>query len=248
MEKWLKCWQCGHETPQERRFYQNFWRAPELFTKKDDGSVREKLYASLISTHAMYICTRCQAPNYYVHEYWPTGYGAEPATNESCATQESQEFLESIRKKGVWDKDKLFRIYHYPQFGEEVFPEWTKQLPTPLMNLVWEVYAAQYNGLNRLALMGIRAIVDVFAVAKLGDVGSFNKKLKGLKEGGHVSNTQYSALEILVDSGNASAHRGFSPAPEQVSACLEVVESIFFFEGPNHTLSSLRDATPQRQC
>jgi len=240
MEIWLNCWNCEHETIQERKHYERFYRVQEFFSKEPNGTVKDKVYAGLIASHAFYICKKCEAPNYYVHEYWPTE--GEP----EAGAQESVEFQKSIRERGVWDKQKLFRVYHFPTFHHNPMPEWTKELPEDLMRLFWETYAARKNSLTTLCAMGIRAVIDVFAVAKVGDIGGFSKKLNKLKTEGHLSESQFSTLATVIEVGNAAAHRGYFPTPEQIDACLAVLEAIFFFEIQNKELEILKGSIPGR--
>lgn len=242
METWLLCWNCEHETPQERMHYEIFYRVQGIFSKKLDGTVKDKYFIGFDASHAFYKCTKCSAPNYYVHEYRPPKYFPESSHHEYMS-----DFRNSIRDKGVWDEERLFNIYHYPSFGGSAVPEWTNELPEELMKLLWEIYAAKKKGLNTLCAMGIRAVIEVFAVSKLGDIGGFAKKLAKLRASGHVSDAQYNILSIITEAGNAAAHRGFSPTSDQVGACLEVLEAIFFFEIKNNELRGLEAATPKRK-
>lgn len=110
METWLLCWNCEHDTLQERKHYDKFYRTQEIFSKELSGSVKMKYYGPLLSSHAFYKCKKCGAPNYYVHEYWPS------EKESGSSTQEAIEFHNSIDNSGKWDKDKLFHIYHFPIF------------------------------------------------------------------------------------------------------------------------------------
>lgn len=59
------------------------------------------------------------------------------------------------------------------------------------MLIFWETYRAFWTGLNWLAMIGIRTIVEEYANRKLGDIGGFAKKIKILHEKGYINNTQF---------------------------------------------------------
>jgi hypothetical protein len=50
-----------------------------------------------------------------------------------------------------------------------------------------ETYAALHANSKRLALMGARALVDLFMNATIGDIGGFQRKLQKLVEEGYLS-------------------------------------------------------------
>ena len=240
MKNWLYCWQCGHLTPQERLHYELFYRVQEIIQKESDGSIKQKLYAPLISSNAFHKCEKCGAPNFHIQEFWPTEETQEEANKEST------DFQESIKKTGTWKKDKLFREYHFPTFQENQIPEWSKNLSGNLMTTIWEIYAAKQHGLYTLCAIGIRTAIDIFAVDKIGDVGGFGKKLDALQEKGHISKSQKDVLSIVIEAGNAAAHRGFSPARDQIEECLKTLDSIFHFEVKNNKMLELKNTTPAK--
>lgn len=240
MEKWLNCWSCTHDTLQNRMYYVNHYRLQNLFNKNDDGAVCEDLIMPMISTHGFYICKKCSAPNYYIHEYYPI------EKDTDTFEEESLEIRKAFETCGEWRKDKLFNIYHYPSFSVEPYPSWTKELPEDLMRLTWEVYTARKQGMYTLAMMGIRTIIDKFATDKVGDVGGFAQKLKKLVKEGFISQQQKNILETLVEAGSAAAHRGFMPTAEQVQECFSTLEALFFFEIKNKEIDLLNLNIPSR--
>lgn len=103
----------------------------------------------------------------------------------------------------------------------QTLPEWLPKLPTDAQALMLEVHAASAAGLHALAAMGIRAVVDVVCKDQLGgDAGSFAAKIKALRDAGHMTEVQHTALLAVVDAGHAAAHRGFIPDPGSVRAMM----------------------------
>lgn len=80
-----------------------------------------------------------------------------------------------------------------------------------------------------------------------GDAGTFVAKLKALRDAGHMAEVQYEAMLVVVDAGNAAAHRGHIPAPDSVRAMLGALEhllqSLYVLKD---VASELSRATPKR--
>ncbi|WP_196800525.1 DUF4145 domain-containing protein [Thioalkalivibrio sp. AKL10] len=89
-----------------------------------------------------------------------------------------------------------------------------------------EVYSAIHAKAQALSAMGLRALLDMYIVRKIGDNGTFRQKLDKLQESGFLSAAQVVQLEPALDIGHAAAHRGFFPPPETLEFALDVVESL----------------------
>jgi len=104
-------------------------------------------------------------------------------------------------------------------------PEWLSKLPDTAQVLMREVHLAMAAELYALSAMGIRAVVDVISVDLLaGDAGSFKAKLDGLAKAGHLLPSQHSALNAVIEAGNAAAHRGFAPTRDAAQVMLDALE------------------------
>lgn len=131
--------------------------------------------------------------------------------------------------------------------GQQV-PAWLGKLPQEARILMNEIYAAMYVGTYALPAMGIRAVVDVVSKEVLkGDIGTFRKKLDGLRDAGHLTPAQHDALDAVVDAGNAAAHRGFTPSTEALASMLAAVSHLLhaIYVMPEST-RLLRAGTPAR--
>lgn len=104
------------------------------------------------------------------------------------------------------------------------------------MGLLEEVYSAAHSGQVRLLSMGIRSVLDRMMTMVLdGNVSSFQEKLNGMVAKGHLAAEQASIIEIIIDAGSASAHRGFKPARELLEEMLNVMEGLVrerYISGP----------------
>ena len=122
------------------------------------------------------------------------------------------------------------------------------KLPDTAQVLMREVHLAMGAELYALSAMGIRAVVDVISVDLLaGDAGSFSAKVDGLAKAGHLSPSQHNALNVVVDAGNAAAHRGFVPTRDAAQAMLDALEvvlkSAYVLPGAAQSLQAM---TPKR--
>jgi len=88
------------------------------------------------------------------------------------------------------------------------------------------MYTALHNDGRRLALMGARTLVDMLMLKEIGDVGSFEKKLKELETRGVISARGREFLSVALDFCNAAAHRGYKPAPDDLDAVMDIVENL----------------------
>ena len=94
--------------------------------------------------------------------------------------------------------------------------------------------------------MGLRAVLDMYIVDKIGDSGTFKEKLHKLKEEGHLSLLQLQQVEPALEAGSAAAHRGFEPSEEVVYFVLNVVESLLQQDVRQASIDAVKNATPKR--
>ncbi|MGQ0502618.1 MAG: DUF4145 domain-containing protein [Panacagrimonas sp.] len=127
----------------------------------------------------------------------------------------------------------IVSIERYPPETHRTEPMWVAdlvmQLPINncfLSDLLKEIYVALRSKSLRLAVMGKRALLEQVMIDKIKDQGSFNRNLDEFQRAGHVSESQRSALEPVIDAGHAAMHRGFKPTASDVGILMDVAESI----------------------
>lgn len=89
-----------------------------------------------------------------------------------------------------------------------------------------EVYIALENNTIRLAVIGIRALLEQVMIESVGDQKSFTNNLKAFLDAGFISRVQKEAIEPVIEAGHASMHRGFKATKSEVEAILDVVENV----------------------
>jgi hypothetical protein len=89
-----------------------------------------------------------------------------------------------------------------------------------------EIYTSLESNNLRLAVLGIRALLEHVMIDSVGDHNSFENNLKKMHENGFISKLQKEAIEPIIEAGHASMHRGFKASAVEVEACLDVVENL----------------------
>lgn len=151
------------------------------------------------------------------------------------------------------EDNKATRIrleFHPPRLWRKP-PVWLcdlKDIDDDLFSLLKEVYSAANDEQLRLLSMGTRTALDhAMTVILQGDFGSFEEKLSEMVSQGHLTNSQRESLEIVIDAGSASSHRGFRPPQQLIQAMLMTVEGIVqnhYITGP--MLKTARAHIPPR--
>ncbi|GAB1056479.1 MAG: hypothetical protein WAqPseu_34820 [Shewanella algae] len=112
-------------------------------------------------------------------------------------------------------------------------PKWLYDLMVRdmLMNpyksdFIREIYIAIRNNTPRLAVIGIRALLEQIMIENVGDNKTFKNNLDKFEEEGFISKVQRMAVEPLVEAGHASTHRGFKAKIEEIIYLLDVIENL----------------------
>jgi hypothetical protein len=118
--------------------------------------------------------------------------------------------------------------------GEQFFPpntirkmpDWVNDLPPEYRDLARQIYPALNAESLGLALMGIRALLDVYISRHSTEKNDFSKKIEELVTTRVLNTRQAATLSTTFDAGSAAAHRGFIPSEINVITALDVVENL----------------------
>lgn len=151
-----------------------------------------------------------------------------------CCGCEAVHVRRKSRCSEDWEPDTGMnvRVSYFPPKLDRHEPRWTKDMAWVLMfddavkALLEEVYRALGVKALRLAVIGIRALIETVMVTKLEDKGSFAGNLKALYEGGFISKLQHDHLETVLEAGHAAMHRQFNPTEDDVHALLDITENL----------------------
>ena len=117
---------------------------------------------------------------------------------------------------------------YYPSLPLRTKPDWYDYLSEKYQAILNEVYLALDNSLFFLASAGTRTALDQLIVEKIGDVGSFDSKIKKLVTDQIIDESESNMLMAVIDAGSASAHRSYRPDVEAINHMMDILETIFF--------------------
>jgi hypothetical protein len=138
------------------------------------------------------------------------------------------------------------KVTFFPPPVSRKTPRWLEQLPEKMQKLLQEVYAALHADSRSLAMMGARAILDLYIVDRIGDVGTFREKLKAMEDKGHLSPHQVKLLDAALNAGHAAAHRGHIPSSDELAAAMDIVENLLQLDLLASSAKQLNESTPKR--
>lgn len=114
---------------------------------------------------------------------------------------------------------------YYPPAVFRKEPNWLSAITdSTTRELLRQVYVASQSGINRLAAMGIRALIEHVMIKECEDQGSFAKNLDKFHALGHLSTIQKETIEVILEVGHATMHRDFNPSDQDVITLIDTVE------------------------
>lgn len=138
------------------------------------------------------------------------------------------------------------RVFHFPRKPIRQTPKWIIKLPMQYVEVLNEVYVSLNERLFILSLTGIRTLLDIYIVNKIGDAGTFKQKLNKLVNAGIITSTKATVIEAAIEAGNAAAHRGYKPDKETLFLVLDIVENLLQSEIVDRNAVQIKKNTPKR--
>ena len=146
-------------------------------------------------------------------------------------------------------------IKTYPPRQFRRMPAWVEEMEhygddtnfAFIPRLLKEIYGSLHSEHRAVSAMGIRALLELITIEKIGDRGSFGKNVDAFQNEGFISNLQRMLLDPTLEFGHASMHRNYAPKMEELITALDITESLI------HTIyvlpdkaKSLGEAVPRR--
>lgn len=184
-------------------------------------------------------------------------YGSETFNMVKCCGCDSVKLMHTSWFSEVSDEygRPITEINYYPPAISRPEPSWLHELggllPDSnmqyLRELIKEIYSALHNDSRRLAVMGIRALIEYLMIAKVSDNGTFGKNLGAFQQAGYLSEKQREIIEPILEAGHAAIHRGFHPSAEDVLTVVEITESLVeTIYIHSHKAERLKNRVPRR--
>lgn len=147
----------------------------------------------------------------------------------------SEETDYSYGKDGETECEYIETTKYYPALTKRKKPAWfhdwgIEAENTEAIHLVLrEVYYALEADLPILAAIGIRTAFDVSSgLLNVDPNFTFSEKLNELIRLGHVKISDKVSLEMLVEAGSATAHRGWMPVTRDLNVMMDVLEYFIY--------------------
>lgn len=223
-EKQLRvfCSQCGGST--RHRLCSEYRKESIHIEKTIEGEPLEFEQADVWQILECCGCERVQARKWWEHEVYEEEWGA----GESCAVYFPPPMA---RKMPVWLQPNPF----------------AGSCPVDVSELAYEVYHTLHSDCPRLALIGMRSIVDFVLNEVVGDCGGFAEKLDALEAKKFIGGKNRIFLESAIDAGSAAAHRGAKLDSSTLNAVMDIIENLLqaIYVLPEHG-TRIKSRTPPR--
>jgi len=170
--------------------------------------------------------------------YWITTY----RLLECCGCQDI-----SLSKAVYFSEADDTQTHFYPPRVSRHKPAWHGDLPRDYEQLLAEVYSSLHADNRQLAMMGARALIDLFILRKVGDLGNFSVGMDALEKEGFISFKDRLVVKAAIEAGHAAAHRAYRPTATDVERVMDIVENIIQHDVLHESAKALRATTPVRQ-
>lgn len=152
----------------------------------------------------------------------------------------------SLKKSVYCTEDEHESVTVFPPAVSRQKPNWHADLPDEYQTLLSEVYSALHSDSRMLALMGARALVDMFLTSHTGSSDGFEAKIRQLTKNGFLCARDSEILSAAIDAGHAAAHRGHCPSQINTASVLDIVENLLHKEVLAGNAETLRKNIPAR--
>ncbi|WP_299568446.1 DUF4145 domain-containing protein [uncultured Pedobacter sp.] len=143
--------------------------------------------------------------------------------------------------------EKTDQVFYFPRKPVRKVPDWIIKLPMQYVEVLQEVYLSVNEGLSILSLTGIRTVLDIYIMKKIGDAGTFKQKLSRLVNEGFITNSKAEVVSAAIEAGSASAHRGYKPDTNTLFKVLDIVENLLQSEIVDRDVEHIKKTIPTRR-
>lgn len=126
-------------------------------------------------------------------------------------------------------------VSYYPPAISRRMPAWASDLKwhwggpelKAIGNLLREIYSALQNGSRQLAAIGVRAVIEVVMIEKVGDNGSIGANVKKFLDEGFVAKFWEPLFkDVMIEAGHAAMHRNYDPDESDLLVLMDMMESL----------------------
>jgi hypothetical protein len=202
------------------------------------------------------LCNRCGLKTNHYERFNHTVSETSPYDSEySVEWVSTYTFLEccgcsdvSIRQLdwcSEWDRGDYHETFFPPRASRRK-PSYFESLSEEYQSLLGEIYTALQADSRQLAMMGARAVIDLFILRKVGDQGDFAKGMVKLEEDGYIGRLDKDIINAAIDAGHAASHRAHIPSSKELTAVMDIIENLLQHDLLAASAETLRKHTPAR--
>lgn len=130
---------------------------------------------------------------------------------------------------GTYEWVPIYTYSTYPEPDSQIRPKWFDDILAKdwqLYRILVEVYKALDHNSYILAAVGLRTALDrATEMVGIDPALTFEEKLDELIVMGLVGQNERAILDVIIDAGNAAAHRGWQPSEPNVLKLATAVEA-----------------------
>jgi len=119
----------------------------------------------------------------------------------------------------------LIDYKHFPPPEPRLVDNW-RALPTEVRDIYFEAHQAYQVGALRLAVVGMRSVIEMTAKDEGKSDGNLKEKVDWLSDQGLISNRDAERLHAIRIKGNAAIHEVVKPTPEQAAIVVKIVHHL----------------------
>lgn len=189
----------------------------------------------------------CKIEGYYYNLHpgnylvWEEFYILKCQGCDFCFLMKETATEDDLQQDEVTGESYAFGVKEYfPPQSKRNIPDWIKKRQSMLeindeMEKVFEILSEVYGALNgnllTLALIGIRTTFDVASeFLGIDSSLSFKNKVETLKRENKLREKEEERINILVEAGNAAAHRGWKPELSHINTVMDILEEFIHRE------------------
>ncbi|UCA46163.1 DUF4145 domain-containing protein [Pseudochrobactrum sp. XF203] len=174
------------------------------------------------------------------HMYWWTDWyllvccGCDHIFAESVSSDSESHYQVGISPDGEPEYEHHEEIRSWPARFKRDRPSWLEGLHKSIkhnkshdfQSCLLQVYEALDHDLNILAGIGTRTVFDIATeILGIDSELPFIEKLNEMVAKNLITSSQKDHLEVVIDAGGASAHRGWLPHVEDLNTLMDILES-----------------------
>ena len=180
-------------------------------------------------------CKHCAKDTEHVILY--TDQREETQSDESGEWDLDHQINRGFMECAVCEQPKIrLKVFTYPLDDEtnisiphepaRPMPAWIAGIPSDMREVLVEIHAAFSEKHNWLVSSGVRTLIELFSVERIGRIGDIETKLKRLHAEGFISTKELLLMQQSAEFGSAATERRQRPTDRECTVLLDMAEHL----------------------